>query len=367
MHHRDPVADLLDQRQVVGDEQVGQAQLAAQPLEQVQHLRLDQHVERGHRLVADHEGRVAARSPGRWPPAGTARRTARAAGACAYTDGSRPDQVEQLVDPRCGAARRCSRRSPSSGSSTSSATRQRGFSEPNGSWYTICIVPARLRECRRRSRTRSVPWNSHLAATSAAAPGSPTGPGSTCPSRSRPRRRASPRGRRRTTRPDTACTTPPVHASGAAHRELLHEVAGAQQRLTRRPCGRSRWRHDSRSTAVAGSGRVVARVPAAPTSGRSARAGGASGGQCPARAAAAGVGTCAGVAARPERAARRQRATVRRLARRSPAAASAAPAPARDRARAAPGCRASGRARTASPAGACSTARPAYMTTTSSA
>jgi hypothetical protein len=45
VHDRDPVADLLDQRQVVGDEQVGQAELAAQLLEQVEHLGLDQHVQ----------------------------------------------------------------------------------------------------------------------------------------------------------------------------------------------------------------------------------------------------------------------------------------------------------------------------------
>jgi hypothetical protein len=39
----------------LGDEQVGQAELGAQLLEQAQHLRLDQHVERRYRLVADDE------------------------------------------------------------------------------------------------------------------------------------------------------------------------------------------------------------------------------------------------------------------------------------------------------------------------
>ena len=43
--------DLLDHRQVVRDEQVGQAQLLLQPLEQREDLRLHQHVERGDRLV----------------------------------------------------------------------------------------------------------------------------------------------------------------------------------------------------------------------------------------------------------------------------------------------------------------------------
>ena len=55
VHHRDAVADVLDHRQVVRDEDVGQAELLLQVFEQVDHLRLDRHVERGHRLVADDE------------------------------------------------------------------------------------------------------------------------------------------------------------------------------------------------------------------------------------------------------------------------------------------------------------------------
>ena len=55
VHHRDPVADVLDDAHVVGDEQVGQAELALELLEQVQDLGLDRHVERRHGLVADDE------------------------------------------------------------------------------------------------------------------------------------------------------------------------------------------------------------------------------------------------------------------------------------------------------------------------
>ena len=55
VHHAHAVADVLDHRQVVGDEQVGQAELAAQVQQQVEDLGLDRHVERRHRLVADHE------------------------------------------------------------------------------------------------------------------------------------------------------------------------------------------------------------------------------------------------------------------------------------------------------------------------
>ena len=64
VHDRDPVADVLDDAHVVGDEDVGQAELALELLEQVQDLRLDRHVERGHRLVADDEVRLEDERPG---------------------------------------------------------------------------------------------------------------------------------------------------------------------------------------------------------------------------------------------------------------------------------------------------------------
>jgi hypothetical protein len=96
--HPDPVADLLDQGQVVRNEQVGEAELAAEPLERVKHLGLDQQVERGDRLVADQQVgverdgardrdplRLAAGQLPRVPPGVPGRVEA--------------DQVEQLVDP----------------------------------------------------------------------------------------------------------------------------------------------------------------------------------------------------------------------------------------------------------------------------
>ena len=64
VHHGDAVADVAHDRQVVGDEQVRQAELALQVLEQVDDLRLDRHVERRHRLVADDQLRVQAERPG---------------------------------------------------------------------------------------------------------------------------------------------------------------------------------------------------------------------------------------------------------------------------------------------------------------
>ena len=45
VHHRDAVRDVLHRGEIVGDEQVRQVELTLQTLEQVQHLRLDRHVE----------------------------------------------------------------------------------------------------------------------------------------------------------------------------------------------------------------------------------------------------------------------------------------------------------------------------------
>ena len=64
VHHRDPVADVADHREVVGDEEVGQAELVLQVDEQVDDLRLDRHVEGGDRLVADDQLRAQGQCPG---------------------------------------------------------------------------------------------------------------------------------------------------------------------------------------------------------------------------------------------------------------------------------------------------------------
>ena len=45
VHDRDPVADVLDHAHVVGDEQVGQAELALEAAQQVEDLGLDRDVE----------------------------------------------------------------------------------------------------------------------------------------------------------------------------------------------------------------------------------------------------------------------------------------------------------------------------------
>jgi serine kinase of HPr protein (carbohydrate metabolism regulator) len=55
---------VVDDRQIVGDEEVGDAQLLLELLEGVDDLRLDGDVQRGDRLVADDKFRVYRKRPG---------------------------------------------------------------------------------------------------------------------------------------------------------------------------------------------------------------------------------------------------------------------------------------------------------------
>ena len=64
VHHRHPIAEVVHDRQVVGDEQEGESQLALQVAQQANDLRLHRNVERGNRLVAHHELRLQAQRPG---------------------------------------------------------------------------------------------------------------------------------------------------------------------------------------------------------------------------------------------------------------------------------------------------------------
>ena len=63
VHHRDAVADVAHHRQVVRDEEIGQAQPLLQFHQHVDHLGLDRHVERRHRLVADHQAGLQRQCP----------------------------------------------------------------------------------------------------------------------------------------------------------------------------------------------------------------------------------------------------------------------------------------------------------------
>ena len=59
VHHREPLAHLGQDREVVRDEQHREPELILQLLQEPQDLRLHHHVERGRRLVGDHQVRLA--------------------------------------------------------------------------------------------------------------------------------------------------------------------------------------------------------------------------------------------------------------------------------------------------------------------
>ncbi len=58
VHDTDPIRDMRHDGQVVGDEEIGQLEIVLELTQQVEHLGLNRHIERGDRLVADDEIRV---------------------------------------------------------------------------------------------------------------------------------------------------------------------------------------------------------------------------------------------------------------------------------------------------------------------
>ena len=96
-HHGDRVGDVVDHREIVRDEQVGQAEGALQVLEEVEHLCLHRDVERRDRLVAEQHLRVQRKG------AGDAETLALAAGKRVRIapQGAliEADHVEQLLGP----------------------------------------------------------------------------------------------------------------------------------------------------------------------------------------------------------------------------------------------------------------------------
>jgi hypothetical protein len=55
VHDREPIGRLDEHREVVRDEDHRQGELSLELLHESQHLRLHHHIERGRRLVGDHE------------------------------------------------------------------------------------------------------------------------------------------------------------------------------------------------------------------------------------------------------------------------------------------------------------------------
>ena len=136
VHHRDAVAEELDGREVVGDEEAREAEVALEVAEQVEDRRLHRHVERGDGLVRDQKDRrngERAREPDALPLA--ARELVRIP-----VPQLRPeaDLVEELRRRACRGRRRRASRCSRSGSPTIWPQVMRGLSEEYGSWKTMC-------------------------------------------------------------------------------------------------------------------------------------------------------------------------------------------------------------------------------------
>ena len=97
IHDGDLVADILDDGEIVRDEQVGQADFPLQRPQEIEDLRLDGDVERGHRLVAHDEVGLAGertRDPDPLPLA-----AGKLVRKQCLLFGAQPDLPEQVGDP----------------------------------------------------------------------------------------------------------------------------------------------------------------------------------------------------------------------------------------------------------------------------
>ena len=97
VHHRDPVRDVADHAEIVRDEEVGEPEPLLEVFEQVDHLGLDGHVERGDRLVADDELGVQRERPGH--PDALALAAGELVRVAVGEAGVEPHRLEQLLDP----------------------------------------------------------------------------------------------------------------------------------------------------------------------------------------------------------------------------------------------------------------------------
>ena len=135
VHHGDPVRDVAHDAQVVRDEQVREAELVLEVVEQVDDLRLDRDVERGDRLVEQDQPRLERERAGDADP------LALAAGELVRDSGWRAPAPGRPVSSSSRTRGRTSSlvRAACSGAPMICPTRLRGFSDANGSWKTICI------------------------------------------------------------------------------------------------------------------------------------------------------------------------------------------------------------------------------------
>jgi hypothetical protein len=68
VHHGDMVADVPNHGQVMGNEEIGEAESGLKVVEQIEDLSLDRHIERRYGLVGDNETRVESQGPSHTDP-----------------------------------------------------------------------------------------------------------------------------------------------------------------------------------------------------------------------------------------------------------------------------------------------------------
>ncbi len=105
IHHADAVRHVAHHREIVADEQVGEAEPVLQVAHQVEDLRLHRHVERRGRLVADDEVRPCRRARARSRCAGAGRRRTRAGISRRRPDRGRRASSSSPTWRRCPPAR----------------------------------------------------------------------------------------------------------------------------------------------------------------------------------------------------------------------------------------------------------------------
>ena len=145
VHHDDPVGELGDEAEVVGDEEGRRVGLALGGSQDLHDLRLDRDVERRRGLVGDEDPRLRSRSPSRSSRAGACRPRTRA--------GTARRAARRTARRRARGARSSSLRAAlslmsgwcvCSASAIWSPIVNTGFSDVIGSWKIIAISPPRI-------------------------------------------------------------------------------------------------------------------------------------------------------------------------------------------------------------------------------
>ena len=158
IHHRDAVAEAGDDAEIVGDQQHRKAERFLEAGEQLQHLRLDRHVERRGRLVGDQQFRLAGDRHG------DHHALAHAARQFMRILPGTPRRRRDARPPRAGRGRG-GRRRPAirprwrrSTSEICSPTLISGLSDVIGSWKTSAISRPRISRAMRAPARVSSDW-----------------------------------------------------------------------------------------------------------------------------------------------------------------------------------------------------------------